>query len=106
MPVPSAQNRKTGQTRIRANSRTEQWGRMAERRCLFGINSILRGKAHYFRRQVCPHAFYVQINGTEDKSHSWAWLSLDVVLFCFAKCSYRLVHLPGGLVWSVTEKEN
>lgn len=53
-----------------------------------------------------PHAFYVQIDGTEDKSHSWAWLSLDVVLFCFAKHSYHLVHLPGGLVWSVTEKEN
>lgn len=106
MPLPSAQNQKTGQTHIRANSRTEQWGRMAERRCLFGINSIPRWKAHYFRRQVCPHAFYVQTDGTEDKSHFWAWLSLDVVLFCFAKHSYRLVYLPGGLVWSVTEKEN
>ena len=85
MPVPSAQNRKTGQTRIRANSRAEQWGRMAEGRCLFAINSIPRGKAHYFQRQVCPHAFCVQIDGTEDKSHFRAWLSLDVVLFLLCK---------------------
>ena len=64
------------------------------------------GKSSPFPEAGMPHAFYVQIDGTEDKSHSWAWLSLDVVLFCFAKHSYHLVHLPGGLVWSVTEKEN
>lgn len=108
MPVPSAQNR-SGQTRIRANSKTELGGgavAVAEREMLIWNKQYpVRGKAHYFRRQVCPHAFYVQIDGTEDKSHPWPF-SLDVVLFCFAKHGYHLVHLPGGLVWSVTEKEN
>lgn len=32
-------------------------------------------------------------------------LPIDKVLFCLAKHSYLFMHLPGGLVLSVTKKE-
>lgn len=62
---------------MQANSRTEQRV-MAERKYFFGINFILAGKPEYFQRQICPRAFYIQIDGTKDKSQCRGWLCLEI----------------------------
>lgn len=106
MLLPSSQNRKIGQNQRQANSRTEQRV-MAERKYSFGINFILAGKPDYFQRQICPSAFYIQIDGTKDKSQCRGWPCLEIrSYFCFAKHSCLFMHLPGALAWSVTKKEN